>query len=129
MSRNFFVMLVTDPAVDVTKSLVGLACAAQAVEEGHCVRVFFAGRAVLLLQTPRLAVIEQAAGVDEGVFHDYLTTLVEGAAGIHCSSGSQALLGFTPEEPGELREDLGLIWDGPEGVVSLAAGADVQLVF
>ena len=39
MSKRFFVMISTDPDVDPTKCGVGLACAAQAVSDGHEVNV------------------------------------------------------------------------------------------
>ena len=47
---TFFVMFSTDPDVDPRKCVVGLACAAQAVADGHQVQAFFASNAVRLLK-------------------------------------------------------------------------------
>ena len=46
---TFFVMFSTDPDVDPRKCVVGLACAAQAVADGHDVQALFASHAVRLL--------------------------------------------------------------------------------
>ena len=46
---TFFVMFSTDPDVDPRKCVVGLACAAQAVADGHQVQAFFASHAVRLV--------------------------------------------------------------------------------
>ncbi len=49
MTKKVFVKFVSDPAHDRMKSIVGLACAAQAVNDGHDVSVFFAAAGVRLL--------------------------------------------------------------------------------
>ena len=40
MSKTVFVKIVTDPDVDLRKCVVGLACAAQAIDDGHNVSIF-----------------------------------------------------------------------------------------
>ena len=54
MSKNFFIKFVTSPDVDPLKCLVGLGCAAQAVNDGHKVDIFFAAAAVQMLHTEYL---------------------------------------------------------------------------
>ena len=49
MNKKFFVKLVTDPEVDLRKCIVGLACGAQAIKDGHDVSMFFASNAVRML--------------------------------------------------------------------------------
>ena len=51
MSKSYFMMFSTDPDVDPRKCIVGLACTAQAIADGHKVMVFFASHAVKLLQS------------------------------------------------------------------------------
>ena len=50
MSQRIFIKFVSDPKVDPFKAIVGLACAARAVEDGHEVSVFFAASGVRLLE-------------------------------------------------------------------------------
>ena len=49
MNKNYFFQISTDPDVDARKCAVAMACAAQAVADGHTVSVFFASHAVKLL--------------------------------------------------------------------------------
>ena len=42
MSKKYFVKFVSEPKNDTIKTIVGVACAARAIEEGHDVNVFFA---------------------------------------------------------------------------------------
>ncbi|MEC8078778.1 MAG: hypothetical protein VX150_02555, partial [Candidatus Thermoplasmatota archaeon] len=49
MSCRVFVKFVSDPETDPTKAVVGLACAAQAVSDGHDVDVFFAAASTRML--------------------------------------------------------------------------------
>ena len=46
MTKRFFVKIVTDPEVDLRKCIVGIACAAQAVNDGYDVDMFFAANGV-----------------------------------------------------------------------------------
>ncbi|GIT07994.1 MAG: hypothetical protein CM1200mP30_16240 [Pseudomonadota bacterium] len=46
MSKHFFIKFVTSPDVDPLKCFVGLGCAAQAINDGHKVDIFFAAGAV-----------------------------------------------------------------------------------
>ena len=49
MSKKFFIKIVTDPDVDLRKCVVGIACAAQAINDGHDVDVFFAADGVKMM--------------------------------------------------------------------------------
>jgi hypothetical protein len=54
------------------------------------------------------------------------------AAGAHiaCSTGSQAVVGVTPDTADDvLVGDLNLEWSGPPGVVAMSANADTSLSF
>ena len=128
MSKRFFVMISTDPDVDPTKCGVGLACAAHAVAAGHEVNVFFAAHAVKLLQEEYF---EDFANVlPSGVARNLLNTVLEGSTGVHCSTGSQAGIGVTPENAQDvLIGGYELTWNGPPGVVALSSAADVTLAF
>jgi hypothetical protein len=55
-------MISTDPEIDPRKCVVGIACAAQAVQDGHRVNVFFASHAVRLLQTNYITNIDGKVG-------------------------------------------------------------------
>ena len=50
MEKRVFVKFVSEPRSDTLKSIVGLACAAQAVADGHRVSVFFAAAGTRLLE-------------------------------------------------------------------------------
>ena len=49
MSKKYFVKFVSEPKNDTIKTIVGVACAARAIEEGHDVNVFFAAAGTRLL--------------------------------------------------------------------------------
>ncbi len=122
-------MISTDPDVDPRKCAVGLACAGEAVTSGHDVNVFFASHAVQLLQGQFIDSLDDRVGMSSGTCRTMMETLVDGAK-IACSTGSQAVVGVTPENAAEvLMEPDGLVWSGPPGVVAMSAAADVVLSF
>lgn len=126
---TFFVMFSTDPDVDPRKCAVGLACAAQAVDDGHEVNVFFASHSVRLLHKEFIGNLDAAVGMPGGACQGLLDTLISGA-NISCSTGSQAVVGVTPENASEVLVDTNnLNWSGPPGVVALSAAADICLSF
>ena len=49
MGKSVFIKLVSEPRNDSLKSIIGIACAAQAIDDGHDVSVFFAGAGTRLL--------------------------------------------------------------------------------
>lgn len=126
---SYFFMLSTDPGVDPRKCVIGLACAAEAVTQGHEVTVFFASHAVLLLQARVIDEFDDKVGMPQGASRALLDTVVA-AATVACSTGSQAVVGVTPDNAnGVLVNDDSLIWSGPPGVVAMSASADVTLSF
>ena len=130
LGKNFFFKIVTDPNVDPRKCAVGMACAAQAVRDGHNVEIFFASHAVLLLQEAYLNALDRRASTPAGTCRGFFSTLVEGGAGIHCSTGSQAVVGVTPDDPDQvLIQGYNLNWSSPQGVVALSCSSEVQLVY
>jgi len=142
-------MFSTDPDVDPRKCIVGLACTAQAIADGHEVVVFFASHAVKLLQSeyintfdPKVAegqievehwtkspeVVANAR--EKGISRSFLDVLLAGAEGIYCSTGSQAVVGVTPENASDvLVEGLEMNWSGPPGVIALSAASEVSFSF
>ena len=126
---TYFFMISTDPDVDPRKCAVAIACAAEAVTAGNSVEVFFASHAVQLLQGEFVNGLDDRVGMPSGTCLTMMNTLIEGAK-IACSTGSQAVLGVTPENAAEVLMDPdGLVWSGPPGVVAMSATADVVLSF
>ena len=122
-------MFSTDPDVDPRKCVVGLACAAQAVADGHDVLAFFASHAVRLLHADYIDAIDDRVGMPAGSSRSMVEQLAAGAS-IACSTGSQAIVGVTPENADDLLlGDLDLEWSGPPGVVAMSARADTTLSF
>ena len=62
MSKNMFFKIVTDPEVDPRKCIVGMACANQAINDGHNVNVFFASFGVKLLQSDYISKLDSSVG-------------------------------------------------------------------
>ena len=149
MSKSYFMMFSTDPDVDPRKCLVGLACTAQAIADGHEVVVFFASHAVKLLQSEYINTFDAkvaecqievehwtkspevvANAREKGISRSFLDVLLTGAEGIYCSTGSQAVVGVTPENASEvLVEGLEMNWSGPPGVIALSAASEVSFSF
>lgn len=126
---TYFFMISTDPGVDPRKCAVGIGCAAEAVTGGHEVEVFFASHAVQLLQREFIDGLDDRVGMPSGTCRTMLETLIKGAK-IACSTGSQAVVGVTPDNASEILLDTDrLIWSGPPGVVAMSASADVVLSF
>ena len=130
MAKRYFVMISTDPELDPRKCVVGIACAAQAAKEGHEVHTFFASHAVRLLQTEYINQIDGRAGEALGNSRAYLDTLIEHAASMHCSGGSQAVVGVTKANADAiLIGGYELNWGGPPKVVELGSTAEVVLTY
>ena len=149
MSKSYFMMFSTDPDVDPRKCIVGLACTAQAIADGHEVVAFFASHAVKLLQSEYINTFDAkvaegqievehwtkspevlANAREKGISRSFLDVLLAGAEGIYCSTGSQAVVGVTPENASDvLVEGLEMNWSGPHGVIALSAASEVGLSF
>ena len=149
MSKSYFMMFSTDPDVDPRKCIVGLACTAQAIADGHEVVVFFASHAVKPLQSEYINTFDAkvaegqievehwtkspevvANAREKGISRSFLDVLLTGAEGIYCSTGSQAVVGVTPENASDvLVEGLEMNWSGPPGVIALSAASEVSFSF
>jgi len=130
MAKNYFVQISTDPAVDPRKCVIGIACAAQAAVDGHIVNVFFASHAVRLLHESFISSLDANVSQEAGWCKSTMQTLINQAEGIYCSTGSQEVVGVTPDNAHEvLIAGLDLNWSGPPGVVALSSQADVVLTY
>ena len=129
MTKHVFVKFVSDPSIDRLKSIVGLACAAQAVQDGHKVSVFFAASGVLLLDSNFLSDLGFLKGSDSTMVHGFMDALIEGAD-LHCSFASvKATLGHAEGDGALYVPDDKIAWSGPPGVIALSTASDVQLVY
>ena len=129
MTKKIFVKFVSDPAFDRMKSIVGLACAAQAVSDGHEVSVFFAAAGVRLLDPEFLLELESQMGSESKMVHGFMDALLAGAD-LHCSFGSvKATLGHSEGDGALYVPDDNISWSGPPGVVALSVASDVQLMY
>ena len=129
MGNSIFVKFVSDPALDRMKSIVGLACAAQAVNDGHKVSVFFAAAGVRFLDAAFLLDLETEVGPESTMIHGFMDTLL-GGADLHCSFGSvKAVLGHEEGDGALYVPDDNIAWSGPPGVIALSTASNVQLVY
>ena len=121
MSKKFFIKIVTDPDVDLRKCIVGVACAAQAINDGYDVDVFFAADGVKMIHADYIKGINEQGNFPDGMIFKMLNVITEGASKIYCSTGSQAANGVTKENADEiLLEGYSdwMTWSGPPGAVS-----------
>ena len=132
MAKKFFVKLVTDPDVDLRKCIVGLACASQAIQDGHEVSMFFAANGVKLLHAGYMEQVNAGGMLPDNMVFTLMDAITSGARRIYCSTGSQAANGVTKENAaGQLLDgfESWMTWSGPPGVIELSADSDVQLVY
>ena len=132
MSKKFFVKIVTDPEVDLRKCVVGLACASQAIKDGHDVSIFFAANGVKMLNSRYLRSINQMEFFPSNMIFDILNSVTQGATNVYCSTGSQAANGVTSENAGEKLlqgYEKWMTWSGPPGVIELSAASEIQLIY
>ena len=109
--------------------MVGLGCAAQAINDGHKVDVFFAAAAVQLLHKKCVSNLDEAVDAPKGMCQSFIDTIKNKASRIHCSTQSQAHFGVTQNSSEALIEGLKLNWSGPSGVIALAASANVTMMY
>lgn len=132
MNKTVFVKIVTDPDVDLRKCVVGLACAAQAIDDGHDVNVFFAANGVKMLQKSYFKMLEDTLPMPDGMLSSMMNKVTSGASELYVSTGSHAANGVTKENADEmLLEGYSdwMTWSGPPGVIQLSVASDVQLVY
>lgn len=129
MSHRVFVKFVSDPESDPVKAVVGLACAAQAVNDGHDVDVFFAATATRMLVPGYLDGLMERIGAPTEMAKQFIQSLTDGARW-HCSFNSlKSTAGIEEGEGGIVVPDAAMTWSGPPGVLRLATAADTVLCY
>ena len=120
---------VSEPKNDTVKTIVGVACAARAIAEGHEVSVFFAAAGTRLLDPEYIEELNEEMGPDSTVISDMMGVIIENAT-LYCSFASvKATLGHSEGDGALIVADDKIEWSGPPGVIELSAASDVQLVY
>ena len=129
MAKSVFVKFVSEPRNDSLKTIVGIACAAQAIDDGHEVSVFFAGSATRLLDGEYIGELNREMGPDSTIVSDMLNKIFDNAV-VYCSFASvKATLGHSEGDGALNIADDKITWSGPPGVIKLATSSDVQLTY
>ena len=129
MSRKYFVKFVSEPRNDTIKTIVGVACAARAISEGHEVSVFFATAGTRLLEPAYIEELDKEMGEDSTVVSDMMGTITDNAT-LYCSFASvKATLGHSEGDGALIVPDDMIKWSGPPGVIELSSASEVQLVY
>ena len=129
MSKKYFVKFVSEPRNDTIKTIVGVACAARAISEGHEVSVFFAAAGTRLLEPSYIEELDKEMGEDSTVVSDMMGTITENAT-LYCSFASvKATLGHSEGDGALIVPDDKIKWSGPPGVIELSSASEVQLVY
>ena len=125
MEKSVFVKFVSEPKNDSIKSIVGLACTAQAINDGHKVSVFFAAAGTRLLDPNYI----EELGDGFPMITQIMETIVSKAT-LYCSFASvKAVLGHSEGDGALFVSDHKIEWSGPPGVIALATSSDVQLTY
>lgn len=129
MSRKYFVKFVSEPRNDTIKTIVGVACAARAIEEGHDVSVFFAAAGTRLLDPAYIEELNREMGEGSTMVSDMMVSIIDNAT-LYCSFASvKATLGYSEGDGALIVPDDRIEWSGPPGVIELSSASEVQLVY
>jgi len=129
MSRKYFVKFVSEPKNDTIKTIVGIACAARAIAEGHALSVFFAAAGTRLLDPGYIEELNEEMGPGSTAVSDMMGVITQNAT-LYCSFASvKATLGHSEGDGALIVPDDEIKWSGPPGVIELSAASDVQLVY
>ena len=129
MSKKYFVKFVSEPRNDTIKTIVGVACAARAISEGHEVSVFFAAAGTRLLDPAYIEELNKEMGEGSTVVSDMMGSITENAT-LYCSFASvKATLGHSEGDSALIVPDDKIKWSGPPGVIELSSASEVQLVY
>ena len=129
MSRKYFVKFVSEPRNDTIKTIVGVACAARAIEEGHDVSVFFAAAGTRLLEPAYIEELNREMGEGSTIVSDMMGSIIDNAT-LYCSFASvKATLGHSEGDGSLIVPDDRIEWSGPPGVIELSSASEVQLVY
>ena len=129
MSKKYFVKFVSEPRNDTIKTIVGVACTARAISEGHEVSVFFAAAGTRLLDPAYIEELNKEMGEDSTVVSDMMESITENAT-LYCSFASvKATLGHSEGDGALIVPDDRIKWSGPPGVIELSSASEIQLVY
>lgn len=129
MSKRVFVKFVSEPKNDPIKTIVGVACAAQAINDGHDVSVFFAASGTRLLDRDYIEELDSQMGNDSKMVSGLMDLIISKAT-LYCSFASvKATLGHSEGDGALIVADDKITWSGPPGVIALATNSEVQLTY
>ena len=129
MGKRVFVKFVSEPKNDPIKSIVGIACTAQAIADGHDVSVFFAAAGTRLLDPEYIDELNQEMGPDSKVVTEMMDKISNNAT-LYCSWASvKATLGQVEGDGALIVPDDEITWSGPPGVIQLSSSSEIQLVY
>lgn len=129
MEKRVFIKFVSEPKNDPLKTIVGVACAAQAIGDGHEVSVFFAASGTRLLDRAYIKELDQEMGPDSTLVAGMMERIIANAT-LYCSFASvKAVLGHSEGDGALIVADDNITWSGPPGVIALATNSDVQLTY
>lgn len=129
MRKKVFVKFVSEPINDHIKSIIGIACTAQAINDGHQVSVFFAGSGTRLLDVEYISELDSEMGENSTMISDFMKLIISKAT-LYCSFASvKATLGVNEGDNALIVPDNKIEWSGPPGVISLATNSEVQLTY
>ena len=129
MNRKYFVKFVSEPMNDVMKTVVGIACTARAIDDGHDVAVFFAAAGTRLLDPSYISQLNEEMGKGSDLVSKMMASILKNAT-LYCSFASgKATLGVNEGDGALIVEDGDIKWSGPPGVIELSSESDVQLVY
>jgi predicted peroxiredoxin len=129
MSKKYFFKFVSEPKNDSIKSIVGIACTAQAIADGHDVSVFFAAAGTRLLDPGYIDELNQEMGPDSKVVTEMMDKISNNAT-LYCSWASvKATLGHVEGDGALIVPDDEITWSGPPGVIQLSSSSEIQLVY
>ena len=112
MGKSVFVKFVSEPRNDSLKSIIGIACAVQAINDGHEVSVFFAGSGTRLLSKEYIEELNREMGPDSTMVSDMLNKVFDNAV-LYCSFASvKATLGHSEGDGALNIADDKITWSG-----------------
>ena len=129
MSKKYFVNFISEPKNDILKTIVGIACTARAINEGHDVSVFFAASGTRLLEPDFIEELDKEMDSDSKAVTEWMG-IITSKATLYCSFASvKATLGHSEGDGALIVPDDKIKWSGPPGVIALATNSDVQLTY
>ena len=129
MSKKYFVNFISEPKNDILKTIVGIACTARAITEGHEVSVFFAASGTRLLDPDFIKDLDQEMGSDSKAVTEMMGVITSKAT-LYCSFASvKATLGHSEGDGALIVPDEKITWSGPPGVIELSSASEIQLMY